>query len=66
MLNIEPIMNQTQVPALPEFGDSLLGILAAIALSVVLASLAFALANWPAETLRWTALPMGMTLPDPG
>ena len=54
MLNIEPIMNQTQVTALPEFGDSLLGILAAIALSVLLAGAAWGFANWPAEALQWS------------
>lgn len=49
MLNCEPIMNHTQATDLssPEFGDSLAGIAAAIALSVLLASLAFTLASWP-------------------
>lgn len=64
MLNCEPIMNYTQATdatgavRAPEFGDSLAGILAAIALAGLLSGLALALAHWPAETLRWSAIPL--------
>ncbi len=56
MLNIEPIMNQPQATAIPEFDDSLLGILAAISLSVLLAGTAWAFANFPSEALQWSKM----------
>lgn len=57
MQSTEPVMNHTHPATTPagEFGYTLLGIISALLLGVLFSAYAYALHNWPAQTLLWSA-----------